>query len=169
MQTLETMKSRSQAGLTSLVENAREQPPAIKKWGVTAGSAVVGAFALKAVSGGVVALLSTLTVPPVAMTLGAVGGGLLGWNYMRNQQMIPPPFTPPAPYEQTPVLVTPQGNEPPVAEPPVTQVTVVDLPAEPVASSPAEEVAALVEEVVESAEEVANHVAAPSDNQPKLG
>lgn len=95
MQTLETIKSRSQASVTNLVEKAKEQPEDVKTWGVTAAGAAVGAVALTAMASGVLAVLAAVAAPPVALTVGAVGGGLLGWNYMRNRQMTPPSFTPP--------------------------------------------------------------------------
>lgn len=108
MQTLETVKVRGQASLANLVEKAKEQPDNVKTWGATAGGAVVGAVALTAVASGVLAVLATLAAPPVALTVGAIGGGLLGWNYMRARQTTPPPFTPPAetsgPVADTPVV-----------------------------------------------------------------
>lgn len=97
MQTLDKIKSRSQVGLTSLIEKAQEQPAEVKTWGLTAGGAVMGALTLTVVASGVVAVVTALAAPPVALTVGAVGGGLLGWNYMRNRQSAPPPFTPPPP------------------------------------------------------------------------
>lgn len=95
MQTLDTIKARSQTGFANLMEKAKEPPSEVKTWGATAGGAVVGALALRALAGGIVAVVAALATPPVAMTVGAVGGGLLGWNYMRNRQSAPPPFTPP--------------------------------------------------------------------------
>ncbi|MEZ4868146.1 MAG: helix-hairpin-helix domain-containing protein [Caldilineaceae bacterium] len=85
MQTLETIKSRSQASFASLRERVQERPDEVKTWGVTAGGAVVGAVALNTVTSGVLAILSALATPPVALTVGAVGGGYLGWNYMHNR------------------------------------------------------------------------------------
>lgn len=111
MQTLETVKVRGQASLANLVEKAKEQPDDVKTWGVTAGGAIVGAVALTAVASGVLAVLATLAAPPVALTVGAIGGGVLGWNYMRNRQTTPPPFTPPAetsvPMDQPSVVAAP--------------------------------------------------------------
>lgn len=132
MQTVETLRSRSQTGITSLVDNAEEQPSSIKKWGVTAGSAVVGAVALKAAAGGIIALTALLMAPPVAMTLGAVGGGLLGWNYMRNRQTTPPLSVSPM-YMSTPDLLRTKGSEGPMSN-----VTVVERPTEFIPSSSAE-------------------------------
>ncbi|MEZ4734819.1 MAG: helix-hairpin-helix domain-containing protein [Caldilineaceae bacterium] len=86
MQTLETVKARSQASLNTLMEKSKAQPDEVKTWGVTAGGALVGALALTAAANGILAILATLAVPPVALTVGAVGGGILGWNYMRGRQ-----------------------------------------------------------------------------------
>ena len=107
MQTLETLKTRSQAGVTSLVEKAKEQPAEVKTWGVTAGGAVVGAITVSAIASGILAVLATLAAPPVALTGGAVGGGLVGWNYMRSRQTTPPPFTPPSASETRSVAESP--------------------------------------------------------------
>ncbi|MEZ4662630.1 MAG: helix-hairpin-helix domain-containing protein [Caldilineaceae bacterium] len=87
MQTLESLKSRGQAGFWKLKETLQEQPEDVKVWGVTAGSALVGAVAVNATARGVIAILATLASPPVALTVGAVGGGYLGWTYLRNWQV----------------------------------------------------------------------------------
>ena len=84
MQTLETIKSRSQETWNTLLEKGKEQPDDVKRWGVTAGGAIVGAVIVPAVAKGVVAILATLTAPPIALTVGAVGGGVLGWNWMQE-------------------------------------------------------------------------------------
>jgi len=86
MQTLETVKARSQASLNTLMEKSKAQPDEVKTWGVTAGGALVGALALTAAANGILAILAALATPPVALTVGAVGGGILGWNYMRGRQ-----------------------------------------------------------------------------------
>ncbi len=85
MQTLETIKSKSQETVNNLLEKGKEQPEEVKTWGVTAGGAVVGAVAVAAVAKGVLALLATLASPPVALTIGAIGGGVLSWNYISGQ------------------------------------------------------------------------------------
>lgn len=85
MQTFETIKSRSQDTFNNLMEKGKEQPNEVKTLGITAGSAVVGAIAVSAVAKGVVAVLAALATPPVALTVGAVGGGLLGWNWMQDK------------------------------------------------------------------------------------
>ncbi|MEZ4707678.1 MAG: helix-hairpin-helix domain-containing protein [Caldilineaceae bacterium] len=60
MQMLETLKSKGQTSFTNLVSAANEQPDDVKLWGVTAGSAVVGAVAVNAAARGVVAILAAL-------------------------------------------------------------------------------------------------------------
>ncbi|MEZ4678348.1 MAG: helix-hairpin-helix domain-containing protein [Caldilineaceae bacterium] len=86
MQTLNTLKAKGQASFSHLRDTAKEQPDEMKVWGVTAGSAVVGAVAVNAAARGVVAILAALAAPPVAVIIGAIGGGYLGWNYVRNRQ-----------------------------------------------------------------------------------
>jgi hypothetical protein len=95
MQTLENIKTTSQERFNSLRQKGKEQPDDVKVWGVTAGGAVVGALAVTAVAKGVVAVLSTLAAPPVALTVGAVGGGLLGWNYIHKRPAEGQPATAP--------------------------------------------------------------------------
>lgn len=131
MQTLETVKARGQASLTNLVEKAKEQPDDVKTWGVTAGGAVVGAVALTAVSSGVLAVLATLAAPPVALAVGAIGGGLLGWNYMRDRQTTPPPFTPPPAASSVPMADTPVVAAPFVESPVVVEMTPVEQDSNP--------------------------------------
>lgn len=85
MQTIETLKAKSQETFNSLLEKSKEQPEEVKTWGVTAGGAVVGAIALAAVAKGVLAILATIASPPVALTVGAIGGGVLSWNFIQSQ------------------------------------------------------------------------------------
>lgn len=94
MQAVETVKTRSQEGFANLVAKVQTQPDAVKTWSVTAGSALVGALTLAATANGVLAILAALAAPPVALAVGAVGGGLLGWRYMHNQQAPQPAATP---------------------------------------------------------------------------
>ncbi len=85
MQTLETIKTKSQATMNNLLEKGKEQPEEMKTWGITAGSAVVGAVAVTAAAKGVVALFTAIASPPLALALGAVGGGALSWNFMQRR------------------------------------------------------------------------------------
>ncbi|MCB0083447.1 MAG: hypothetical protein KDE47_21045 [Caldilineaceae bacterium] len=81
MQTLEMLKSQGQANLNKVLGRAKERPEDVKVWAVTAGSAAVGAVAVNAAARGVVAILAAITAPPVAMTIGALGGAYWGWQY----------------------------------------------------------------------------------------
>ena len=106
MQSLNNLKSKGQESWQRLVETGQQQPASVALWGATAGGAVVGAVALTAAASGILAVVATLAAPPIALTIGAVGGGLLGWNYMHSRQMTPPTFTPPdasVPGEATPI------------------------------------------------------------------
>ncbi len=85
MQTLETIKTKSQETLNNLLEKGKERPEEVKAWGITAGGAVVGALTVTAAAKGVVAIFAAIAAPPIALTLGAVGGGVLGWNFMQKQ------------------------------------------------------------------------------------
>lgn len=91
MQTLETVKTRSQTTFNNLLQKGKEQPEEVKTWGITAGGAVVGAIVVTAAAKGVLSVLATLAAPPVALTVGALGGGALGWNYLHNQRSAKPP------------------------------------------------------------------------------
>ncbi|MGB0388977.1 MAG: hypothetical protein ACPGWR_29495 [Ardenticatenaceae bacterium] len=84
MQTLEDIKSKGQESLNNLVDLANQQPEPVRTWGVTAGGAVAGALALGAASKVVLAVASALATPPISLTIGAVAGGLLGWNLMQQ-------------------------------------------------------------------------------------
>ena len=85
MQNLETIKTRSQESLSSLVERGKQQPENVQTWGVTAATGVAGALAVAAVAKGVLTVVGMLANPPVALTVGALGGGALGWSFMQKQ------------------------------------------------------------------------------------
>lgn len=85
MQSLTTLKTKSQEGFNRLVENAQQQPSEVKLWGVVAASALVGGVAVAATAKGVLAIVSTLAFLPVALSVGALGGGAIGWSLMQNQ------------------------------------------------------------------------------------
>lgn len=93
MQSLTTMKDKSQASWNRLVEAGKQQPEERKVWGVTIAAAVVGGLALAAVSKGVLAIVGTLAAPPVALTVGALAGGAVGWSFMQNQPTEAAPAT----------------------------------------------------------------------------
>ena len=86
MQALETMKSKGQEGIKQLVTLGKAQSESVKTWGVTAGAAVAGSVALRVGAPGLVAILRTLAPLPVSLTVGAIGGGVLGWLYLERQK-----------------------------------------------------------------------------------
>ena len=85
MKNLESLKARGQQSLTPLVDLGKQQPENVQHWGVTAAAALVGALALTAVAKGVLGVVGTLANPPVALTVGALGGGLFGWSFMQGR------------------------------------------------------------------------------------
>ncbi|MFZ4664534.1 MAG: hypothetical protein ACOYNY_46505 [Caldilineaceae bacterium] len=85
MQTLTAIKDKSQQSWNRLVEAGKDQPEERKVWGVTIAAAVVGSVALAAISKGVLAVIGTLAATPVALTVGALAGGAVGWSLMQNQ------------------------------------------------------------------------------------
>lgn len=86
MQSLETIKTKSQENLNRLVDLGKSQPAEVKTWGVTGAAAVGGALALAAVAQGVLAIIATIANPPVALAVGALAGGALGWSFMQKSQ-----------------------------------------------------------------------------------
>ena len=98
MQTLTTVKTKTQEGLTRLVEVGKQQPPQVQLWAGTAAAAVVGGIAVAAVAKGVLAVVALLSAPPIAFTVGALGGGALGWSLMQQSQ---PAASPTAPFTAT--------------------------------------------------------------------
>lgn len=85
MQSLTTLKSKGQESFNRLLETGRQQPPEVQLWGIVAASAIVGGIAVAATAKGLLAILGTLASPPVALTIGALGGGALGWSFMQSQ------------------------------------------------------------------------------------
>ena len=86
MQSLETIKNKGQENLNRLVDLGKAQPPEVQTWGVTGGAALVGAMALTAIAKGVLAVVATVANPPVALAVGALAGGVIGWSLMQKAQ-----------------------------------------------------------------------------------
>lgn len=82
MQSLKTIKDKSQDRFHHLVELGKSQPQKIQAWGVTGSAAVVGALAVTVAAKGVSTIVAALASPSVALTVGAVAGGLAGWSLM---------------------------------------------------------------------------------------
>lgn len=85
MQSLTSIKDKSQASWNRIVETGKQQPEERKVWGVTIAAAVAGGVALAALSKGVLAIVGTLSATPVALTVGALAGGAVGWSLMQSQ------------------------------------------------------------------------------------
>jgi uncharacterized protein YcfJ len=85
MQSLNTVKDKSQQSWNRLVAAGKEQPEERKVWGVTIAAAVAGGVVLAALSKGMLAVVGTLAATPVALTVGALAGGAVGWSLMQNQ------------------------------------------------------------------------------------
>jgi hypothetical protein len=80
MQNLNNLKAKGQAGVNRVVELGKEPPGKVKTWGVTAGAAVAGGLALT--------VLATVATPPLALAIGAVGGGAWGWRRMHRARQV---------------------------------------------------------------------------------
>ena len=85
MKSLESLKNRSQESLAHLVDLGKQQPEQVQHWSVTAATAVAGALVVAAVAKGMLGVIATLAYPPVALTAGALGGGVFGWSFMQNR------------------------------------------------------------------------------------
>ena len=85
MQTITDLKDKGQQGLNQAVDAGKQHTSTAKLIGVTAGAAVAGSVAMVVVAPPAIALAATLLIPSVAMTVGAVTGGVLGWRWMRNR------------------------------------------------------------------------------------
>lgn len=86
MQNIQNLKSIGQNSVNRLVDLGKQQPEEVQTWGITAAAAVAGALALAATAQGVLSIIATLAAPPVALTVGAVAGGLAGWSFLQNQK-----------------------------------------------------------------------------------
>ena len=84
MQTVGTVKGEWGSG-GNFMEKRKAQSYA-KTWGILVGGAVVGAVTVNATAHSILALLGLLASPPVAVTVGMLSGGLLGWRYMQQQE-----------------------------------------------------------------------------------
>ena len=82
MSKLEDAKENVQETISDMTE----EPGGVKTWGITAASATVGAIAVPTLAKGVVVLAALAAAPTIAVTAGAVGGGVLGWKYMTRSR-----------------------------------------------------------------------------------
>lgn len=87
MQTVETSKTRAYERFADFLAKGKTQTDEVKTWGVTAGGALVGAAVVASAAQSILALFAWLTAPPVALTVGVLGGGFIGWNYMHRCQV----------------------------------------------------------------------------------
>lgn len=85
MKNLTSLKTKGQESFNRLIDVGRQQPENVRLWSVTAVAAVVGGLAVAATAKGVLAIVGTLAAPPVALTVGALAGGALGWSFMQPQ------------------------------------------------------------------------------------
>lgn len=85
MQSITTIKTKSQESLARLTDSIQQQPPAVQLWGVAGAAAVVGGVVLAASAKGILAIAGTLASPPIALTVGAIGGGVMGWTFMQKR------------------------------------------------------------------------------------
>jgi hypothetical protein len=88
-----TIKSGSVASAVNCPEKRKAPPFKAKTWAMVAGGAVVGAVTVNATAHAILALVTLLATPSVALTAGMLGGGLLGWRYMRQHQEQSPSAT----------------------------------------------------------------------------
>lgn len=86
MQAVETIKKSRLAYVANGLEKGQGEPAVIKTWGITAGGALVGAATVAASAPRLLALATFLATPPLALTVGALGGAVLGWRYMRERR-----------------------------------------------------------------------------------
>lgn len=93
MSAVETIKRSSLTNLVTALEKVRTEPTEVKTWGVTAGSALIGAAAMAVSTQGLLTVVTFLSTPAVALTVGALGGGLLGWRCMREGWAAKPSYT----------------------------------------------------------------------------
>lgn len=76
--------SKNRRGGSARGRRGKNPPAGVNAWSATAGGALTGAVAVTAAKGAF-ALIATLSTP-AALTLGAVGGGALGWAYVRKRR-----------------------------------------------------------------------------------
>ena len=86
MKNLTDLKTAGQENLNRLVDLGKQQPQQVQTWGITAAAAVAGAVALAVTAQGLLAILATLAAPPVALAIGAIGGGVAGWSFIQSQK-----------------------------------------------------------------------------------
>jgi len=158
MEAMETVKMKSQESVARLLKQVQDQPQEVKTWGAAAGGAVVGALAVAGAANGILALLSTLAAPPVALTIGAIGGGVLTWNYVQQQvasksHNTPQDNTPQASVAHTKAVQAatdePMRMAPPLAEEPIV-VTPTEVTEDEIAETEVVETEVVETEVAET-------------------
>ncbi len=86
MKSVTTFKTRGQETLDRLAEAGKQQPAQVQTFSATAAGAVIGGIILAAGAQGVLAVVALLAAPPVALTIGALGGGAVAWSYMQRHR-----------------------------------------------------------------------------------
>ena len=86
MQTIKTWTAKGQESLTHLVDLGKQQAEQMPSWAVISSAAVVGGVAMAAVAKSALSVAGVLTFAPTSVTIGALGGGLLGWSYIQRQK-----------------------------------------------------------------------------------
>lgn len=91
MNNITNLKTIGQNSVNHLLEMGKQQPAELQTWGVTAAGAVAGSLILNAGAQGLLSVLSALASLPVSLTVGAIGGGTLGWMYVQQRKAMSHP------------------------------------------------------------------------------
>lgn len=83
---MKNLNSIGEQVVTQIKQLDTPQVGAIPSWGVTAAAALSGGIALNIAARGLLAVVATLTSPPVALSVGAIAGGFFGWRYTQRRQ-----------------------------------------------------------------------------------
>ena len=83
-QEMNTQQDKEKDAPSNSAQSDKNQAADLQTWGVTGAAAIAGGVAMAVAARGTLVVLAALASTPVSLTIGAIGGGLLGWRYMQR-------------------------------------------------------------------------------------
>ena len=83
-QEMNTPQEKEMGASSNSAQSNKNQATNLQTWGVTGVAAVAGGVVMAVAARGALVVLAALASTPVSLTIGAIGGGLLGWRYMQR-------------------------------------------------------------------------------------
>ena len=83
-QEMNTQQDKEKDASLNSAQSDKNQAADLQTWGVTGAAAIAGGVVMAVAARGTLVVLAALASTPVSLTIGVIGGGLLGWRYMQR-------------------------------------------------------------------------------------